>query len=82
MPETQTPVVEEVFIGINIIARIHPGDRDAITEQIEQMLCPFGHFEQAGDQPSEHECRIDMIGSTTHKDLSKVFQWMDSEAPE
>jgi len=79
MPEpVETP---EVYIGIQVIARIHPGDRDAITDQIERMLCPFGHFPEAGDPPQDHveDCRMEMMGSTTHGDLAKVLTWMMPE---
>jgi hypothetical protein len=77
---TQTPPV--TYIALQFIAEIHPGDGDAIIETIENILCPLGHTDAAGDQPSGHECRIRFQATTGYPEFEKVLNWMVPEYPD
>jgi hypothetical protein len=72
----------EVYIGMVIVARIHPGDREALEDHFTTVLCPFGHFPLPGDPEREHtdDCRMEVMASTTHKELAKVMHWIDQPA--
>jgi len=76
MPEDQT------YLAVQFIAKIHPGDGDAIIETIEKILCPYGHLDEAGDQPADHDCRIYFQATTGYPEFEKVLHWMVPEYPD
>lgn len=75
---TETP---ETYLAITLVARIHPGDREAIEETIQNILCPFGHFDEPGDQPwpDHSECRMDWFASTGVKDIETALNWVSPD---
>lgn len=74
---TETP---ETYLAITLVARIHPGDREAIEETIQSILCPFGHFDEDGDPYDPHgECRMDWFASTGVKDIETALNWVSPD---
>lgn len=73
---------ETKYLAISLVARIHPGDREAIDETIQRILCPIGHFDEAGDQPmNETDCRMDWYASTVVDDIEKALDWASPITP-
>jgi hypothetical protein len=74
----------ETYLAITLIARIHPGDREAIDEAIQTVLCPFGHFDEPGDTENwqDPDCRMDWFASTVTDDIEKAFHWVVPDLPD
>jgi hypothetical protein len=77
---TETP---EIYLAVTLVARIHPGDREAIDEAIQTILCPFGHFEEAGEPYDPHNvCKMDWYASTGTDNIEAALDWVAPPVPE
>jgi len=77
-------MTEEIYYAVTLVARIHPGDREAIDETLQKVLCPIGHFDEPGDpiNRNETDCRMDWFASTGTKDLESAMRWCVPDVPD
>lgn len=77
----QTPPA--AYLALSLVAEIHPGDREAIEEAITRILCPFGHYEEPGEQPEAHnECRMVASMSTLVDEPETALRWISGVIPD
>jgi len=79
MPDA--PELPETTLGLAVVAKIHPGDREALEDTIQRVLCPMDHFNEDGDQPKGHDCRLLLFASTTNEDQEKTIEWTFPSEP-